>query len=106
MVFETIEFKNWCKNRDDNSLSLFAKARTNGVKELRAFINDSIHENVDEIWVAIGPEGGWTPEEESQSEKYGWEPISFGSSILRTSTAAVSASNAMAMWRDNNPLDS
>jgi 16S rRNA (uracil1498-N3)-methyltransferase len=42
------------------------------------------------IRLAIGPEGGWTPEEEARAEAAGWHPVSLGASILRTATAAVS----------------
>ena len=52
-----------------------------------------------EVWVAIGPEGGWTPSEESLALAQGWIPVSAGSSILRTATAAVAAVAWMAAWR-------
>ena len=41
--------------------------------------------------LAIGPEGGWSSEEEEAALAAGWQPVSLGSSILRTSTAAVAA---------------
>ena len=44
-----------------------------------------------ELWVAIGPEGGWSPEEEGVALAAGWQAVSLGNAILRTSTAAVSA---------------
>ena len=42
------------------------------------------------IRLAVGPEGGWTAVEEERAEAAGWQPVSLGGSILRTSTAAVS----------------
>ncbi len=51
------------------------------------------------IRMAIGPEGGWTEEEELQAEQAGWRPVSLGDTILRTSTAAVLAAGWMAAWR-------
>ncbi|MFM9101995.1 MAG: RsmE family RNA methyltransferase, partial [Cyanobium sp.] len=51
------------------------------------------------IRLAIGPEGGWTGEEEQQGEAAGWLPVSLGDTILRTSTAAVLAAGWMAAWR-------
>jgi 16S rRNA (uracil1498-N3)-methyltransferase len=42
------------------------------------------------IRLAIGPEGGWTTEEEERAQAAGWRPVSLGESILRTATAAVS----------------
>lgn len=51
------------------------------------------------IRLAIGPEGGWTGEEEEQAAAAGWLPVSLGDTILRTSTAAVLAAGWMAAWR-------
>jgi 16S rRNA (uracil1498-N3)-methyltransferase len=48
------------------------------------------HRIVSAIRLAIGPEGGWSPEEEERAEAAGWRPVSLGESILRTATAAVS----------------
>lgn len=41
--------------------------------------------------LAIGPEGGWSSEEEEAALAAGWQPVSLGTPILRTSTAAVAA---------------
>jgi 16S rRNA (uracil1498-N3)-methyltransferase len=49
--------------------------------------------------LAIGPEGGWSPQEEEAAQAGGWRLVSLGPSILRTSTAAVAAIAALAAWR-------
>jgi len=51
------------------------------------------------IRLAVGPEGGWTAQEERLAEEQGWKPVSLGDTILRTSTAAVVAAAWMAAWR-------
>ncbi|MEX1324590.1 MAG: RsmE family RNA methyltransferase [Synechococcaceae cyanobacterium] len=51
------------------------------------------------VVVAIGPEGGWSPEEERMAEAAGWRPVGLGTTILRTSTAAVSAAALLTAWR-------
>lgn len=51
------------------------------------------------IRLAIGPEGGWCPEEEERAEAAGWHPVSLGGSILRTATAAVVGLTVLADWR-------
>jgi 16S rRNA (uracil1498-N3)-methyltransferase len=38
---------------------------------------------------AIGPEGGWTPEELTLFQKYQWQSASLGPRILRAETAAI-----------------
>jgi len=55
-----------------------------------------------EIGVWIGPEGDFTPEELSLLEKAGARPITLGSNVLRTETAAIyclSMLNYELQWR-------
>ncbi|HEX3320596.1 MAG TPA: RsmE family RNA methyltransferase [Terriglobales bacterium] len=41
--------------------------------------------------LAVGPEGGWAPQEEKEFRETGWRSASLGSQILRTETAVISA---------------
>jgi 16S rRNA (uracil1498-N3)-methyltransferase len=41
--------------------------------------------------IAIGPEGGWAPEEEALFDTSGWKAVSLGPRILRAETAAITA---------------
>jgi 16S rRNA (uracil1498-N3)-methyltransferase len=41
--------------------------------------------------LAIGPEGGWTPEEMSLFTLHNWQPVTLGPRILRAETAAIAA---------------
>jgi 16S rRNA (uracil1498-N3)-methyltransferase len=43
------------------------------------------------IALAIGPEGGWTPEEISIFTQHNWQPVTLGPRILRAETAAIAA---------------
>jgi 16S rRNA (uracil1498-N3)-methyltransferase len=43
------------------------------------------------IEIAIGPEGGWTAEEEALFDAEGWKAVSLGPRILRAETAAMAA---------------
>lgn len=45
----------------------------------------------DSTALAIGPEGGWTPEELQMFAECGWLSASLGSTILRAETAAIAA---------------
>jgi 16S rRNA (uracil1498-N3)-methyltransferase len=49
--------------------------------------------------VAIGPEGGWSPDEEQAALAQGWMAVQLGPTILRTSTAAVAAATLLVNWR-------
>ena len=46
---------------------------------------------VKSLALAIGPEGGWTPEELQSFEKAQWVSASLGDTILRAETAAIAA---------------
>ncbi len=41
--------------------------------------------------LAIGPEGGWTPEELQLFTDHAWQPVTLGPRILRAETAAIAA---------------
>lgn len=43
------------------------------------------------IYVTIGPEGGWSPDELDRARRGGFIPITLGNSILRAETAALAA---------------
>jgi 16S rRNA (uracil1498-N3)-methyltransferase len=45
----------------------------------------------DQITLAIGPEGGWTPEEMSLFSSQNWTHVTLGPRILRAETAAIAA---------------
>ena len=61
---------------------------------LRAVVEESIagaKEEMPVIELAIGPEGGWAPEEEALFDANGWRAVSLGPRILRAETAAIAA---------------
>jgi 16S rRNA (uracil1498-N3)-methyltransferase len=43
------------------------------------------------LTLAIGPEGGWTPEELKLFESHGWQFASLGPTVLRVETATIAA---------------
>ena len=51
-------------------------------------------------WLLIGPEGGWTPAEQSLFAETSVQSIQMGSTILRSSTAAVAGAVELVRWRD------
>lgn len=50
------------------------------------------------ICAAIGPEGGWTDAELRRFQEQDWHPVSLGSRILRTETAAIAVASLMNAW--------
>lgn len=55
--------------------------------------------DLEAVTVAIGPEGGWSAREEELAIGAGWRPVSLGSLILRSGTAAVAAAAQLVAWR-------
>jgi 16S rRNA (uracil1498-N3)-methyltransferase len=61
---------------------------------LRTSIEEAVTAGQNEmpvLEIAIGPEGGWAPEEEALFDANGWRAVSLGPRILRAETAAISA---------------
>jgi 16S rRNA (uracil1498-N3)-methyltransferase len=48
--------------------------------------------------LALGPEGGWAPEEEALFDANGWRAVSLGPRILRAETAAIAALAVVASY--------
>ena len=61
---------------------------------LRSFVESAVNTAQNEMPLlefAIGPEGGWAPEEEALFDTNGWRAVSLGPRILRAETAAITA---------------
>jgi 16S rRNA (uracil1498-N3)-methyltransferase len=61
----------------------------------RGGFHDYLNSNPDLVALAIGPEGGFSPEEVSQFLMAGFKPLVIGNTILRTETAALYAAAAV-----------
>lgn len=53
-----------------------------------------------DLAIAIGPEGGWTPEELHLFTQHKWQPVTLGARILRAETAAIAATAIVASCLD------
>jgi len=54
-----------------------------------------------EVWLAVGPEGGFTGVEVAAATEAGWRPASLGPRVLRTETAgAIAAAIVLHAWGD------
>jgi 16S rRNA (uracil1498-N3)-methyltransferase len=95
----------WLAAAPVQGLALLATTRQPGLLHLGAALREWPGPKPPEsVTVAIGPEGGWSPGEESAAEAAGWRPVSLGVGILRTSTAAVAAATLLAAWRGDLPI--
>ena len=87
----------WTSPPDNSALAL-ATTRRQGLIDLQLW-NQGLTQNFKQLWVSIGPEGGWSPNEENSAKAAGWVLVGLGDSILRTSTAAVAATQTMVSCR-------
>lgn len=93
-VHPIINFNQYIKELPkDNSLNLLMGLhRTRRLKDFR---------QPESIRLLIGPEGGWTTQEEQAAEQAGFHSVTLGKRILRTETASLAAIAAMqTLWGD------
>ena len=93
-----IDIKDWLDNLPSQSAHAIATTRIDKSIEFTSWMQD-LNKEIEEVWVAIGPEGGWTQQEMKVALNSGCEGVTFGDSILRTSTASIAASQLMVSWR-------
>ncbi len=82
-----------------SGVRLLATTRGAQPQPLAALLPPSLSTCPEAVTLAIGPEGGWSPAEEAQAIERGWQPVSLGPTILRTSTAGVAAAALLGSWR-------
>lgn len=66
---------------------------------LRHAVEEAMKSSGDEmplVRMAVGPEGGWTSDEEALFDAEGWKSVSLGPRILRAETAAITATAVVA----------
>jgi 16S rRNA (uracil1498-N3)-methyltransferase len=59
--------------------------------EEQVFLKQAVSGCKGTLALAVGPEGGWTSEEERAFREHGWIAASLGPTILRAETAAIAA---------------
>tara|TARA_B100000965_G_scaffold356047_1_gene333758 strand:+ start:1090 stop:1845 length:756 start_codon:yes stop_codon:yes gene_type:complete len=95
---QSLKFSNWVSDLKPESQIGFATTRIEALKDCVDWLKERSCK-VNQVWVVIGPEGGWDKDEEELAFDSGFVGISIGNNILRTSTAAVSACQLMTSWR-------
>ena len=88
----------WWEAQDGHDLRLIAVARAAEITPLSVLLADQASADRS-IWLAIGPEGGWSEQEIAAAAAAGWVPVSLGDTILRSSTAAVAGIASLTNWR-------
>jgi 16S rRNA (uracil1498-N3)-methyltransferase len=70
---------------------LAEQERTTTLRSALAEAIERAQAEIPVLEIAIGPEGGWAPEEEALFDANGWRAVSLGPRILRAETAAIAA---------------
>ncbi len=69
-------------------------------RRLDEIVRDEPQSAISSVCVAIGPEGGFTDEEQQFAQDRGWQPVHLGPRILRTETAAIAVAAYFSVgWR-------
>jgi len=84
-----------------NGVALWATTRQQQLPALAEALSRSTPAP-QEVWLACGPEGGWSVAEEMQATSRGWEPVQLGPAILRSSTACVAGMSLLSSWRSRH----
>lgn len=85
-IYEPQNSRDWSVQEQDVQAYIFVPGKPS-IGEHLADIKDS----VDEVSLAIGPEGGFTSDEEELFLKQGFNAVSLGPRVLRTETAPLVA---------------
>lgn len=85
-IYEPQSSRNWCVQEEDVQAYIFAP----GKSSIGAHLAE-IKEPIDEVSLAIGPEGGFTLDEEDLFLQQGFNAVSLGPRVLRTETAPLVA---------------
>ncbi len=97
LIEEPASLKLAARNAPDSvRLVLAEQERGTTLRQMVSELLIAAGDEVPSIRVAIGPEGGWAPDEAALLDAEGWRPVSLGPRILRAETAAIAAMSVIA----------
>jgi 16S rRNA (uracil1498-N3)-methyltransferase len=79
------------QTNDAVRLLLAEQERTTTLRHAMEELLRASEDEIPAVRLAVGPEGGWTAEEEALFDAEGWKSVSLGPRILRAETAAITA---------------
>ena len=99
VIEEPIELAQLLALKDPGAQGLWMTTRQTDLPLLGPVLAGLPLESLPSLWLACGPEGGWSPNEDEAAKAAGWKPVDLGPRILRSSTACVSGLSALASAR-------
>ncbi|SBO41912.1 16S rRNA (uracil(1498)-N(3))-methyltransferase [Cyanobium sp. NIES-981] len=94
----------WFARQPEGELLLLATTRCPAAVPLLELLFSAAPQRLASVSLAVGPEGGWSPQEEALALETGWRAVSLGDGILRSSTAVVAAASLLSAWRQSRQL--
>lgn len=92
-VLHPVSVTAFCTGNHAAGLRLLLRERGSDRQSLREYLDGM--QPGQPVFLAVGPEGGWTSEEVNCFATHGFQPASLGERILRSETAAISAMAAI-----------
>lgn len=89
VIHPPVGLSHYLKNLSKDSGQIQWVASERGGQTLSVSVAEKTGSDCQTVVFAIGPEGGWTPEELTQFYTYGFQSVSLGDRILRSETAAL-----------------
>lgn len=62
---------------------------------LKAELGKGIPQGLEELWLIVGPEGGFSPSEVEWIQSWGLQPVTLGEQVLRVETACIALVSAL-----------
>lgn len=75
-------------NPQDKKLGLFAYEGESPV-DIKAYLSAKSSQDLEEIWLFVGSEGGFSPTEVQAFKSWGLEAVTLGDQVLRVETACI-----------------
>lgn len=92
-VAAPLEFRDWIAQQDLHKRVILTPRATESLADWAR------HQPAQALSIMVGPEGGFSDEEEAEALRHGAQPLSIGPRVLRTETAALAAVSILsAAW--------
>ena len=90
-VREPVSVKEFISSVPEDAVKMICYCFDGEKKSVRKVLAEAAGRGLPDIYILIGPEGDFSPEEAALAIERGWIPVTLGNSRLRTETAAILA---------------
>ena len=90
-VREPVSVKEFISIVPEDAVKMICYCFEGEKKSVREVLSEAAGRGLPDIYILIGPEGDFSPEEAALALSRGWTPVTLGNSRLRTETAALLA---------------